>query len=411
MRHFETKIIIFSILLISLLSFDLFFFFKINLINLREHEKKLAFLNLDFIEEELNDIRPDLADPFVIELPDLLNAAANPQISYIAQADGGKAPTVYPPRKQSGSYFDKSKRASLWGSFLYWRPSQGFMDIAMKTTGSGEFIAINNAGGTSWKHAKRIELNPYYQPGFQIGFALAPTKNWEVFAEYTKFNFDAARSISSPSNGFLFGRWIQPGVVLNNNSTYIKAKWIVSMDILNVEAGRNCYLGRRVNLKPHFGLATAWIDQEFKGRYLLNVPVNELKMRHESDSWGIGPRAGVDVDWRLFRGFGMMGTVAVDLLYTHYDLHLRARSPNNSALFAAISSELDLLRAELEFYLGFNTRFRVAGKTYLNLDLGYNFQIWWNQNMMRWNNDAGWTSSPEGNLYLDGLRLALKLDF
>jgi hypothetical protein len=284
------------------------------------------------------------------------------------------------------------------------------MDIALKSDQCCEFVCPNSAGGASWKQAKRIEINPDYQPGFKVGFEMA-LANWGWFADFTYFDFADMRSVSSSEEGFLFSRWILPGVVLNNSSSHIKAKWSLRMEVLNVEAERKFYVGRRLMLKPHFGIAAAWIDQRFKGRFLLNIPVNELKMRHESDSWGIGPRVGVDMDWRIFRGFGLVGTAATDLLYTHYDLDLKASSPNNPTLFSGISSDLDTLRAELELYLGINTCFKVSRKTILNLQLGYDFQIWWNQNMMRWNNDTGWTASPEGNLYLDGLRLTLKLDF
>lgn len=315
-----------------------------------------------------------------------------------------------PPPRQYDSYFKQSQGFSFWGSLLYWRPRQSFMDIALKTEECCVFVCPNTAGGASWEHAERIEIHPDYQPGFQVGFEIA-LNNWGLFSDLTYFDFEDTRSISSPDEGFLFARWIQPGVVINNSASHIKAKWSMRMEVLNVEAGRKCYFGRRLMLKPHFGIAAAWIDQRLKGRFLLDMPVNELNMFHESDSWGIGPRVGVDMDWRLFRGFGIVGTAATDLLYTHYDLDLKAKSSNNPTLFSGISSDLTALRAELELYLGINTSFKVSPKTFLDLQIGYDFQVWWNQNMMRWNNDAGWTSSPEGNLYLDGLRFTLKLDF
>ncbi len=315
-----------------------------------------------------------------------------------------------PETRHRSSYFDKVEGISFWGSLIYWRPRQSFMDIALKTEHCCEFECPTDVGGASWKHAERIEIHPEYKPGFKIGFELA-RRNWGIFADYTYFDFDSSRSVSVSKNGFLFGRWIQPGVVIDNSSTHLKAKWELRMNVLNFEAGRKCYFGRRLMLKPHFGLAGAEIDQELKARFLLVSPVNKLKMLHKSDSWGVGPRVGVNMDWRLFRGFGIVGTVAADLLYTHYDLHLRARSPTDPTVFAGISSHLDTLRGELEFYLGLNSHFRVSRRTFLNLEVGYDSQIWWNQNMMRWNNDAGWTASPEGNLYLEGLRLTLKLDF
>src|SRR6267154_6780859 len=294
------------------------------------------------------------------------------------EAEEASTMSSLPPPHRQRSYFTKSEGFSFWCSFLYWRPRQSFMDIALKSKQCCELVCPNSAGGASWGHAKRIEINPDYQPGYKIGFEVAHG-NWGLFADGTYFDFDDTRSVSSSEEGFLFARWIQPGVVINNSSSHIKAKWSTRMEVVNVEAGRKCYFGRRLMLKPHFGIAAAWIDQRFKGRFLLNMPVNELKMRHESDSWGVGPRVGVDMDLRIFRGFGLVGTAATDLLYTHYDLDLKARSPNNPTLFSGISSDLNVLRAELDFYLCINTCCKVSRKTFLELQLGYDFQIWCNQ--------------------------------
>jgi hypothetical protein len=402
MRYLKTKLILLSVLLIALVSFAFFYdFFE---------EKAIRLIPIQTISDSpislvVEPVAEDSSWGSLLYWSRLQN--------FIDMAVPPKQEPSLPPLPETHrrtSYFDKLEGISFWGSLLYWRSRQSFMDIALRSKRCCDFSCPNTAGGASWEHAKRIEINPDYRFGFQVGFELAPA-NWGVFANYTHFDFHKSHSVSSFENGFLFGRWILPGVVINNSSSHINAKWSMRMNVLNFEAGRKCYFGRRLMLKPHFGLAGASIDQKLKGHYLLNMPENELKMHHQSDSWGVGPRLGGDMDLRLFRGFGIVGTAAADLLYTHYDLDLRARSPNNPTLFSGISTHLDVLRAELELYLGLNTHFRVSRRTFLNLELGYDFQIWWNQNMMRWNNDAGWTSSPEGNLYLEGLRLTLKFDF
>jgi hypothetical protein len=415
MRRFKAKLILLDIVIVSFICFGVYGFLRAQVA--RSPPIETASDPPLFNRSDPGQMTADPSVSFFAGLDPEdqdMNPPLGPSTSFSWDFSGISIiePIAVPvqPTHHHSSYFDKLEGISFWGSLLYWRPRQSFMDIALRSKHCCHYLCPNTAGGASWKHAKRIEIEPDYELGYKIGFELAPI-NWGLFADYTSFEFDKTHSVSSFEKGFLFGRWIQPGVVINNSATHIKANWWMRMNVLNFEAERKCYFGRRLMLKPHFGIATAWIDQRLKARFLLNMPENELKMRHESDSWGIGPRVGGDLDLRLFRGFGIVGTAAADLLYTHYDLDLKARSPNNRTLFSGISSDLDVLRAELELYLGINTHFRVARRTFLNLELGYDFQIWWNQNMMRWNNDAGWTSSPEGNLYLEGLRFTLKLDF
>ncbi len=295
---------------------------------------------------------------------------------------------------------------SIWGSFIYWQPRQSFMDIALESA-SPELI--NDCYGESWEGGKRVQLTPDYHPGFKVGMEFGHAY-WKAFADYTRFRFENRRSIHVHDEGFVFARWIQPGVVINNSVNRLKVKWAFNMNVLNVELGKRCDLDRFI-FKPHFGLATAWIDQRFKGRFSLISPVNFLKAFNTSDSWGIGPRTGVDIDLKLASYLSIIGNVAADLLYTHYNLDLHQHSPTDSTLFVTVSDHIQELRAELEMYLGFNCHFPLSSQSHLNLQIGYDFQIWWNQNMIRWHNDSGWTSAPEGNLYLQGLRFTLGFDF
>ena len=295
---------------------------------------------------------------------------------------------------------------SLWGSLIYWQARQSYMDVALASCCPAE---INDQCGMSWKDAKRSSIDPDYEPGFKVG-AEFTHKKWGTFLDFTSYEIKSSLSRNVSENGFLFARWIQPGVVADNAADHLGASWKLRFHVFNVGMGKRSHWGKHLILKPHFGVCIAQIDQSFKGRFSL-IESGFLKVKNRSDSWGVGPRAGVVWDWRWVRRFGIVGNVAAGILYTHYDLDLGQRSPTDSTIFIRTSDHLDALRVEFEMFAGFDYLFLISKKVQMHCSIGYDFQVWWNQNMMRWNNDTTFVSSPEGNLYLQGLRFSLGMDF
>jgi hypothetical protein len=301
-----------------------------------------------------------------------------------------------------------STRFSLWGSFIYWRPSQSFMDVALQSRHPN---LINNNCGLSMTGAKRVAMHPDYRPGFKVGAEYAPGASWGLSADYTFLRFKKHLSRSVHENGFLFARWIQPTLITNNAVSNLSTEWRLNFDVLNVSLAKRFMSGHRFTWKPYFGISSAWIDQRLKGHFALTTPSDVLNGFNKSNSFGIGPRAGIEWDWRMVHHLSIVGNVASAILCTWYDLKLRFRSPNNPTLHTELSDHLDPLRVQLEMYAGLNYGFCISSRTRLNLQAGYDFQVWWNQNMIRWNNDTTFTAIPEGNLYFRGWRFTLGFDF
>jgi hypothetical protein len=296
---------------------------------------------------------------------------------------------------------------SLWGSLIYWQPRQAYMDVALESCCPD---VINNCCGSSWNGSKRVSMEPGYKPGFKVGAAFTH-KDWGSFLDFTFYEFKDSLSRTVHKDGFLFARWIQPGIVTDNAVNHLHTSWKLRMYTWNAGMGKKFPWGRHLNLQPHFGVSVAHIDQSFKGNFSLIDPINLLKVFNKSDSWGVGPRAGVAWDWKWTRRWGIVGNVAAELLYTHYDLDLHQWSPTDSTLFIRISDDIEALRAEFEMYAGLDYRFLISKHAQMHFIAGYDFQLWWNQNMIRWNNDTSYQAIPEGNLYLQGFRFTLGIDF
>lgn len=306
--------------------------------------------------------------------------------------------------------FDCKKHLfSVWISFLYWQPKQDFMDVAFK---SPEAIR-NVVCGTSWSDGKLVEMNSHYTPGFTVGgvYALPCHDDWDLTFEYTRFHTDNSIDLVAPSDGFLYARWIQPNLISNNNAISIHDKWQLDLDLLSFEIGRRFYLGCQLTAKPYVGLAVVWLDQKFKGRMLLTTPTEfRLHVSDRSDSWGIGPRMGIEGNWYLTKSLSIVGNIAFDIFYTRYHLKLREESPNVPDVFMSSANRFNTLRPELDMYLGLSYE-HVRSCSGFHVEIGYDFQIWWNQNMIRWFDDITYISTPQGNLYFQGLRATVGFDF
>lgn len=303
----------------------------------------------------------------------------------------------------------KNHTFSLWGSFLYWQPKQDFMDVAFKSPS-----AISNiVCGTSWDDGKLVEMPSHFTPGFSVGgvYALPCHDDWDITVEYTRFHTGNSVDVEASDDGFLYARWIQPNLVSNNNALHLRDKWQLNLDLLTVGIGRRFYVGCQLTAKPYLGLAVAWLDQKLKGKMLLTTPTEfHLRVNDQSDSWGIGPRMGIEGNWYLTPRWSIVGNIAFDIFYTRYHLKLHEESTDFPEIFMSSSNHFNTLRPELDMYLGLSYD-HVRRCSGFHLEVGYDFQIWWNQNMIRWFDDVTFVSTPQGNLYFQGLRVTFGVDF
>lgn len=110
--------------------------------------------------------------------------------------------------------------------------------------------------------------------------------------------------------------------------------------------------------------------------------------------------------------FYMVGKIGADMLYERFELKMWQRGTNSPSITAHSSNSINTFRPEMDLYFGFAWEAYFAeDEVGFSLEGGYDAQVWWNQNMMRWYNDASWVAHPTGNLYLQGFTITAKMDF
>lgn len=284
-------------------------------------------------------------------------------------------------------------------AYTFWDVQQDGMKIG--STYSSSPGTFNNT----------LFMDDEYKSGFKVGIgANTCNDDWVVGANYTWFHHALNRhqgSFPFLSTPFVLIGGGGGGVVFTNSDH----RWSFGLDILDVEMGRPFYQGRKLTVNPFFGVRTQWISERYKisGQTTLG---SASQSTWKTSSWGIGPRFGFDTSWLLGAGFRLIGSASGSLLYTHYST-LRYREPTASPGYSISLGSKNYLRGDADGKLGFGWGSYLANNKYfLDFTATYDFQVFWNQNMITWmmNNISDVDASP-GNLYLNGLTISGRWDF
>ncbi|PIS00982.1 MAG: hypothetical protein COT84_04730 [Chlamydiae bacterium CG10_big_fil_rev_8_21_14_0_10_35_9] len=293
------------------------------------------------------------------------------------------------------------------GTFIYWYASQEDMAMA---------ISDNSAAALPIVNGKVIYPDFGYEPGFKALLGINMSHDdWDGFVEYTWLHFTRRTSTTSPAGGILLPTRAHPNNV--TSATAASSRWKLSLDTVNAALARSYYVGTHLTFRTHFGARLALIDQRYRLHYTpVENPTTQTTERNKSDSWALGPRAGLDSNWILGLGFRVFGNVAADLLYSRYKVtttETDATDPNITLI--DIKEKIRVLRphAEYQMGLGWGTYFD-NNNWHVDIAASYDFHVFWNQNVFRTFFDdvsQGVSATNNGDLFLHGLTATVRFDF
>lgn len=343
------------------------------------------------------------------------------------------------PRQEMQAGYNKSAGIELndnaWdvgvtGSWLYLQPSQDNMDVGFVATPTD---AVELTGPLT-----PINFDFKYKSGFKVGlnFALGHD-DWGMLADYTWFHNTTTTSKTLTDGSVIYPTYGHPLIqgassLAAGAQAYESASstWKLKLDFGDLSFYRTFYVGKYLTFKSLGGIRGAWIRQNQSVTYVgngtavgLNPNISDTATSYESvkyTSWAVGPRGEVDTVWIFGGGFGFFGNAGADLLYTRYKPRFSEQAYDNVTgdLIGNLSvkdSHIPTVRAhaDLEFGLTYGTYF-ADKRAHLDITAGYGFQVFWDQNMVRkfvTGTDIGVDFIPNGNLYLQGLRLTVNFDF
>lgn len=300
-------------------------------------------------------------------------------------------------------------------SFTYWQPVQDNMELG---------IVSDNTVVTDVINGNVVNMDFDYKPGFKVGLGMNFDHDcWDTFVEYTWFrgshsNTTTLNAAEAP-NTTLFPMWSAPSSLSFYSGSQ---KWKLHMDLLDWQLGREYYVGTKLTYRPFFAARAAWIRQNLDVDYLNDgavTPVNDF-VNKTSNSWAIGPRAGLYTNWMIGDGFRLYGNGAGDILFTQYTkLNSKETVATNAGVVSSFYSvkqrKLNTIRThlDLELGLGWGSYFD-CNNWHVDFTAGYGFQVFFDQNMFRHFTDDvadAVSNTPNGNLYMHGLTATARLDF
>ncbi|MES2345596.1 MAG: Lpg1974 family pore-forming outer membrane protein [Chlamydiota bacterium] len=306
--------------------------------------------------------------------------------------------------------------------FLYWIGNESGLGFVVKNGTNAGFV---DSGKLVSPHFK-------YEPGFRLGLGYnLPHDGWDVYADWTWLISRADRHVTPNSGGNLFPT-IMNLQEIDSISTQISsanAHWKTHLNIIDLELGRQFFVSKWLTLRPHFGLRTAWVNQDYKQNYHgsfnvirpspidLNVP-GTLYSEEKCKFWGIGLRGGLNNQWGMGHGFSLFGDLAASLLFGRFHIDedqnfkptglVSFNVFNEKSKFTACRAIVDL-GAGLRWGQYFN-----RDRFYFRLQAGWEQHMFFSQNQfLRVVDDfiPGITVSNQGDLSYNGLTISALFAF
>ena len=305
-------------------------------------------------------------------------------------------------------------------SFLYWYAAQDGMTIAY----SGDDV---DSLGTYPSPVVVFLNQPFeYKPGFKVGVGYS-AKEWEAKAEYTWIRNQTSVSAGVSGNP-TFGEgnipvwvsdWFASGYIPTQN---ISSSWKLSIDRLDVTGGKSYFQNQ---LAPYAGVRALWIRQSLLVTESLPLGGEGLApgaiSHSHTNCWGLGPLCGVSGRCPVGVGFALEANAGASILFTQYTT--LSRTENNVMNFEDTpESDLTFLKLLIDDYncvrptanlglgLGWERNF-CKGEYHLYFAAAYDFNVFWNQNMLHYVQDAYSNTLSMNDLFLQGLTLNGRFDF
>ncbi|HSX11982.1 MAG TPA: Lpg1974 family pore-forming outer membrane protein [Rhabdochlamydiaceae bacterium] len=251
---------------------------------------------------------------------------------------------------------------------------------------------INVAG--SWDWGFRAKLGGYFADDI-----------WDLTVVWTRFYTNKDSHVTAQPNERLFTTMIFPFVPLSLTSLFgnsffeaavASAKWTMHEDLVDLECGRDSWVGSCLSIRPYAAVRTSWIKQGLDVNYfkipglfsaagvLLTPGLSEIDVKTKNHFWGIGPRAGVSSFWHLNDSWGIYGDISASLIWGYFNIHMQEVDiPDFVPMREDIKSDFSSQQANLDFRVGIQwEHYFCENKRKLMFALGWDEQIWFKQNQL-----------------------------
>ena len=302
--------------------------------------------------------------------------------------------------------------------FLYWRGRNEGFPFTFENKSAVDFSVIGNL----------VRLDDKWDPGFKLAFGWNTEYDaWDIKAQWAYYHNHSSKEIRAttiPNQSLgLLALWHRFSV--GGPYAYSKASWVLNHNMFDLEMGRDYFVGCHLAFRPHLGLRGGSLHQTLRVKYkepsVSQNNVFQSTLTTKNEYWGVGPRAGVQGDWRIGNGFAIFGDLATSLLCGASKLNQKETllfiPPNLPENLVDINDDFNQLVPHLQMTIGLSWGSCFCKDFFFGLKAGWEVNYYWNQ--FHALSLSGNRTSPLTTLIfnqnqpitLEGISLQAKLDF
>ena len=296
------------------------------------------------------------------------------------------------------SYFHKNE-FRLTGDFLYWQANEDGLHYS-----SGGDATFDSTGNLISITQNIDDLNFKWHPGFRLGIGtfIKAWDGWDLYLNWTHIKGSGSGSTFSDlqqgPNGAgefahpLIALWGLTEIFSPIQLTEASSHWSLDYDTVDLELGREFWLGQAFSIRPNVGFRGAFIDQNSKTSYLSLVmsgssAVAPQNYTADNDFNAFGLRCGSNLNWHFAKNWNILSQISTSLLYGNFDVKgvvnaIQNQMQNNNKPLEILLTR-NYWRNRLEFEAGIGiqwNRFFHKGKRHVSLSALYEITEWLQMN-------------------------------
>jgi hypothetical protein len=304
------------------------------------------------------------------------------------------------------------------GDFLYWQAVEDNLAYAVST--------VNTLGNITNPpiNGRVLNVDFGFHPGLRVGFGGNTARDdWDILLQWTHLVSHNNTSSTVPDGGFLYPSKTFPAALVVQDSAY--SSWRCIYNVMDFEVGRKYYMGRFWSLRTFGGLRSTWIRQSYNAEYRdvvdasnNNESVGDIHVHRRFNTWGLGPRFGLDFNWILGCGFRLFENNAFSLQYVKPSASISEDAPDfTDRTSASVKNKKGNGTLRPNFDLGMGLGWGCYFDNYnwhVDLSLAYEFQYYWDRNFDLFfvdNLSRGHLYDQSGNLGFHGMTIHARFDF
>ncbi len=288
----------------------------------------------------------------------------------------------------------------LFGEALFWQASEENLPYATQVKATDNRRKLNT-----------IDFN--WDWGFRVGLGGNSSRDgWDIDIYWTRIRNETHNRTHGTSSTAIQEFWTtaanaEPLGTFNE----AKAHGHSLLNQIDLDLGREFYVGNFLTTRPFVGLRYTWIHQKYHVEY--GNSIDEFaKLR--SRFWGFGFAAGLDTNWWLGNGFSIYGDSDISVIFGNFNVHEKG-TLSGSTIWTA-SNKTNAGRPIFDIGMGFQYRDTFCDESFaLTIRAGYEYHLYFNQNMFIQVNNGSSTfenfNPLGGNLGYQGASASMQFDF